>query len=209
MKWKKYTKIVLTAVLHFPNLFYHLWCGVHSQTIGFQHLHSFVSWRLIMLIVLFCKGSFYKCKYFEQKCYWMFTHNDDTSCKESNLGQLTGPIMTDDLSVVYPCNRGKCSINCTCESCQNTKRNICHLKNHKKHSRHSSWKEFIFSQQKLIDQPRSIAVDVIKFSGIKKSCKICRQNVKNHFEKHLEFHLQCKLCLFQLASMEDERKFMK
>ena len=51
--------------------------------------------------------------------------------------------------------------------------------------------------------------NVIKISGFKKSCKICRQNVKNHFEKHLEFHLQCKFCLFQLASMEDEHFWKK
>ena len=163
----------------------------------------------------------------------MFNHSNDVVCQESNLGHMNGPAMTDSLTVVYPCSKGMCSLDCTCDLCNNTRRKLCPIKSHKQHLTkfekscpvqtvshcQDHWvdhpenfngdedicveKNLYFHNKELVDQPRSYAVDIIKLAGIKKSCDICRKNVQNHFEKHMEFHLQCKFCLFQLVSMDD------
>ena len=175
----------------------------------------------------------HKCKNFVEKHYWMFSHGDEVICKEGKMGNITGPVMSEELTVLYPCNKGKCSLDCKCELCENTRSKSCPLKHHKKHLAkfdrkcpiqiasqcQEHWvshpdnfdtdedilveKNVFFHNQKLVDQPRSCAVEIIKFAGIKKSCITCRRNVQNHFEKHMDYHLQCKFCLFQLATLED------
>ena len=61
----------------------------------------------------------------------------------------------------------------------------------------------------LVEQPRNQAVEVVKFPGINRSCLECRKNVYDHFRNHLVFHLQCKFCSFQLASLEDNQFWEK
>ena len=59
-------------------------------------------------------------------------------------------------------------------------------------------KNLYFHNGKLVKTPRDIAVQIIKFSGIKKSCDNCKEDVEDHFKEHMFPHLQCKLCLFML-----------
>ena len=173
------------------------------------------------------------CSNFLEKDYWMFSHGNDVSCQESKLGHMSGPAMTDELTVIYPCSKGLCSLDCTCDLCDATRRKLCPLKSHKKHlikfekscpvqkdsQCQDHWvdhpenfnddedirveKNLYYHNKELVNQPRSYAVEIIKFAGIKKSCITCRKKVQNHFEKHMEYHLQCKFCLFQFVSMED------
>ena len=175
----------------------------------------------------------HKCKYFIERDYWMFTHGDEIICNQETIDSLDGPSMTENLTVVYPCNKHKCRIACSCQLCEQTRTNICPLEHHKKHLTRfdkicpvqifsqcqEHWvshpdnfildedilveKNLFYHNQELVHQPRSYAVEIIRFAGIKKSCLICRTNVQNHFEKHLDFHLQCKFCLFQLATLEN------
>ena len=184
-------------------------------------------------------GHLHNCKNYTDKHYWMFTHGEDVDCNQSDLEYLTGPAMTESLTIIYPCNKGKCALDCTCNLCMNTKKAICDLNDHKKHIHdfekdcpvqqvsqcQEHWishpfnfdededilveKNIFFHNQKLVDQPRSHAVDVIKLTGIKRSCLKCRRDVHDHFQKHLDFHLQCKLCLFQLLSLDDSEFWQK
>ena len=172
----------------------------------------------------------HKCKNFTAKDYWMFSHSEN--CNKNSFDNLDGPSTTDQLTVVYPCNKGKCAIDCTCDLCENTRAKLCPLQDHKKHLAkfdkdcriqissqcQDHWvthpenfdidvdilveKNIFYHNQMLVDQPRSVAVDIIKFAGIKKSCKTCRSNIQNHFEKHMVFQMQCnrefwgKVCNF-------------
>ena len=66
------------------------------------------------------------------------------------------------------------------------------------------WKaSFYFICNELAEQHRNRVVETVKFAGIKKSCIECRRNVFDHFRNHLDIHLQCNLCCFQLATLED------
>ena len=176
-------------------------------------------------------GNLHKCQNFDGKHHWMFGHDDDVVC---NGAGLDGPGMKDNLALVYPCSKNICLVDCICSFCENTRRGLCKLNKHKKHmqqfdkdclvQRQSQcqlhWvthpenfeyeedivieKNIFFHNDKLIEQPRNHVVDIIKFAGIKKDCLECRSNVHDHFRNHLDFHLQCKFCSFQLATLVDK-----
>lgn len=63
-------------------------------------------------------------------------------------------------------------------------------------------KNLFFHNGKIVDAPRNTAVEILKFAGIKKSCKVCTNDVKNHFGEHMVFHSQCKYCLFEMREKE-------
>ena len=65
-------------------------------------------------------------------------------------------------------------------------------------------KNIFYHNLKLVDQPRKHSTGQIMFAGIKKICKVCRLNVKNHFKHHKVIHLQCKYCLYQLKTAFDK-----
>ena len=128
----------------------------------------------------------------------MFTHDEKVCCNGRRLEALHGPVMTEELTLVYPCNRGMCAIDCTCELCENTRTNVCPLKEHKKHISkfdikcpvqiasqcQDHWvshpanfnmeedifveKNVFFHNNQLIEQPRNYALDILRFAGIKK-----------------------------------------
>ena len=181
----------------------------------------------------------HECNNFVEKHYWMFGHGGHVSCDEGALGDLDGPAMTRDMTLVYPCNLGKCNKDCLCDFCERTRTNICPLNKHKKHLTkfdedclvqkaaqcQEHWvdhpenynededilveKNLFYHNNKLVDHPRSYTVQNIKFAGIKKSCATCRRNIQNHFEEHMTFHLQCKFCLFQITTLQDSNFWRK
>ena len=198
-----------------------------SSTSSFCKLENDPYNRLIL------EGKLHKCNFFVANDHWMFSHSEDVACLKNRFGYLNGPVTTHELTSVYPCSKGWCNVDCTCDLCENTRKRMCPLKNHKKHltkfdrtcevQRASQcqehWvghpqnfnaeedimveKNLFFHNNQLVKQPRSQAVEIVHFSGIKKSCKTCRSNVQNHFEKHMVFHLQCKFCLYQIFTMVD------
>ena len=181
----------------------------------------------------------HECSNFAAKHFWMFSHGDGLDCDEGLIKQMDGPVVSDELTVIYPCNKGRCNMNCICQLCEQTRTKICPSKNHRKHLTkfdkdcpvqeasqcQEHWvghpdnfnrdedilveKNLFFHNNTVVDQPRSYKNDILKFAGIKKSCQTCRTNLQDHFENHMIFHLQCKLCLFQMATMEDPNFWSK
>ena len=172
------------------------------------------------------------CSNFSEKNYWMYTHGDKVDCIKGPNDILEGPVMTPDLSVVYPCNRSGCNHDCICDLCINS--HMCPKSDHKKHLRSthtecivvqnfqcqdhkinhpdnfdekediSIQKNIFYHNLELQQQPRQNSTGEIKFSGIKKSCSLCRDNVKNHLKYHHVIHLNCKFCVHQMKTAVDK-----
>ena len=187
------------------------------------------SWNQLVL-----DEKMHECLNFSEKHYWMFGHGGGVHCENLFGNKLEGPAVTTKLTVVYPCSNSSCMVNCPCNLCKNTSKGLCSLLEHKKHAvrfhkdcsvqkqaqcqlhwvTHPEWfdseedvvveKNVYFHNDELIEQPRSQAVEIIKFAGILKSCLECRLNLYDHFRNHLVFHLQCKFCSFQMATLEDK-----
>ena len=159
------------------------------------------------------------CLNFLSTDFWMFKHAENISCIEANSRKLEGPAMTQQLAVVYPCDQGKCNVNCVCKLCEKTKSNMCPIAEHKDHLRRFEpncliqkesqcqihWvghpnnfdngedivveNNLFYHNKELVEQPRSYKVAELKFSNIKKSCQLCRNDVEDHFKNHLVFHV--------------------
>jgi hypothetical protein len=170
-------------------------------------------------------GSLHVCENFSEKHYWMYTHGDGVLCETGTVRDLTGPAMTHDLKIIYPCNKSSCNQGCLCDLC--LKSQMCPNKEHKRHIKDSNqecaveksiqcqdhWishpenfnekedvvgeKNVFYHNKKLLDQPRKHYTEKLKFAGIKKSCKLCKSNVKNNFKFHKVIHMQCKYCEYQ------------
>ena len=173
------------------------------------------------------------CNYFLAEHYWTFNHGEQNICTGGQGEEMKGPAMSKQLSVVYPCSRGKCAVDCICELCEKTRNKMCQLENHKTHLKkfttnclvqkssqcQEHWvshpkkfnqeedilveKNIYFHNNQIVDNPRSYAVEIIRLSGIKKTCQFCRKNVENHFKHHMVYHLQCKICLYQIDTLTD------
>ena len=187
----------------------------------------------------FLDETFHNCSEYEVFHHWRFSHHPQYSCLTQESSKLLGPVMTRELTLVYPCNIGMCSIHCQCNLCKNTRHMICSLVNHKKHMEHfdidclvqknsqcqEHWvthpdnfnreedifveKNLFFHNGELVDQPRNHTLEKIKFAGIKKKCIPCRENIYDHFKNHLDIHPCCKFCSFQLATLKDSRYWEK
>ena len=183
------------------------------------------------------RAGFHFCTNFSEKHYWMYTHNRKTKCNEGVLRNLQGPVMSNDLKVVYPCNRSGCNVYCLCDLCSNSNNcpksehkshlkdfklecsvkdlSICadHVINHPKNFDESEDisvdKNVFYHNLELVVDPRSHSVGKIHFAGIKKSCQNCRSNVENHFRYHKVIHMQCKFCIYQMQSAIDNRFWEK
>jgi hypothetical protein len=177
------------------------------------------------------------CAEFEDFHHWRYSHDQKYPC--ANVSTLSGPAIQHDLTMVYPCNIGMCCLPCQCRLCANIKKNMCSLENHKMHMKNfdiscvvqqdaqcqEHWvthpdnfnveedilveKNIFFHNGELVEQPRNHTLDIIKFSGIKKKCKRCRENVYDHFRNHHDIHACCKFCSFQLATLKDSKFWEK
>jgi hypothetical protein len=173
------------------------------------------------------------CTNFAEKHYWMYRHNGNVPCNKGHVENLEGPAMTSDLKVIYPCNRAGCNQDCLCDLCIN--RLECPRMEHKEHLKESNSecsvtkesqcqehnidhpenfnkvedisvdKNIFYHNLKLVDQPRQHSTGKIKFAGIRKKCRVCRSNIKNHFKHHKVIHLQCKYCVYQMKTAFDEK----
>ena len=176
----------------------------------------------------------HRCNNFLAKDFWMFRHEKNIPCNEAGSTHLDGPAMTEQLTTVYPCNHGRCIVDCLCKFCEKTRTNLCDINDHKYHLEsfepecpvqkesqcQNHWvghpknfdvvedivveKNMFFHNNQLVEQPRSYKVEEIRFSNIKKSCLLCRGDVYDHFKNHMVLHVQCKLCHFQMSSYEDK-----
>ena len=73
-----------------------------------------VAWIIIPLALR--KGSRI-CSNFTEKHFWLYTHGDKVECYKGKVEQLSGPAMTYNMKVIYPCNRSACNHGCDCGFC--------------------------------------------------------------------------------------------
>ena len=172
------------------------------------------------------------CSNFAEQNFWMYSHSEKVDCTRGTIDSLVGPVMTPDLTVVYPCNRSGCNHGCLCDLCLNSHK--CPTIDHKKHLQEKNSqciiernfqcqehkmghphnfndkedilveKNLFYHNLKLEKEPRRFSTGSIKFAGIKKMCKLCRANIHNHFKHHKVPHLNCKLCVYQMKTMTDK-----
>ena len=163
--------------------------------------------------------------------------NPHPHCEDKEDINLEGPASTQDTAVIYPCNLKKCRLRCMCLFCQQVRQLKCH--NHKKHIKHNmkicKIQELVNCQEHWLDHPKNFETDTdIKvdhhkiycdgevrehgrnelymttlYPGLKRSCRNCIKNVKDHLSEHLVPHLQCKLCLYDLKTSGDSQFWEK
>ena len=171
------------------------------------------------------------CTNFSEKNYWMYTHSEKIECFKGSIESLEGPAMTPDMTVVYPCNRSGCNHNCVCDLCINghklkkselkthmqeahsecvdilniqcQEHKIDHPENFDENEDINVQKNIYYHNLELEKQPRKNSTGDLKFAGIKKTCNMCRDNIKDHLKNHHIIHLNCKFCNHQIKSAFD------
>ena len=172
------------------------------------------------------------CTNFSGKNYWMYSHSEKVECVKGPIEHIEGPVMTHDLTVIYPCNRSGCNHNCLCDLCLNSQN--CSKSEHKNHMTEIKeecvveqnfqcqdhninhpdnfdvmedimvQKNIFYHNLELEKQPRRHSAGDLKFAGIKRDCGLCRHNVENHFRHHKVIHLNCRFCLHQMKTSIDK-----
>ena len=160
------------------------------------------------------------------------TGTDVSECETNADKILEGPVSDlKSLGISYPCNLRHCWLSCRCTFCQMARLMKC--RNHKEHMTYNikdciiqqsaqcqeHWvdhpenfnsddieieKKILFHNKKLKKDGRNYHTESIKYAGLKKECSKCRKNTKEHLNKHLTPHLQCKHCLYEMKTMEDK-----
>ena len=70
-------------------------------------------------------------------------------------------------------------------------------------------RNLLYHNGKLKTDGRNYFTNSTEFSGLKAACGECRKNTNDHLGNHLTLHFQCKHCLFELKSVEDEYYWKK
>lgn len=134
----------------------------------------------------------------------------------SNL-TLNGPAITKSGKIVYPCNKGHCSIECPCKLCQIQEETALEFQSeghnsqcnqHKCEMERSSQPGDSFTipfyadtlEEENIALPNghglSLMDNWIKHAGIPRSCEECQVDLLDHQIHHHVLHLQCKFCKY-------------
>ena len=173
------------------------------------------------------------CQSFKSSDHWTFVHGEDDYCEDiDEKFILTGPVaMKDSFAVIYPCNLNHCWVICKCRFCDNMKTTKCvdhmnhikfnvkeciiqkrsqcqdHLIDHPDNFDEKDdiqiEKKLLFHNGKILKHGQNYFIKCIKYAGLKKHCKRCKEDTKEHYTNHCTPHLQCKHCLHELKSMED------
>jgi hypothetical protein len=65
-------------------------------------------------------------------------------------------------------------------------------------------KNILFHNGHLLENGRQYCTKRVKCAGLKLVCVQCREDVREHFSKHLTPHSQCKICVHESLSIEEE-----
>ena len=166
------------------------------------------------------------CKTFKKQDHWKYKHHID-ECKEFHHQVLDGPATTMESRIYHPCDLQRCWVECTCRFCY-LNRTIC-CKQHKMHliqntneciiQREAKCQEhfidhqdnfreqedikitkpLLFHNGKVKTHGRNYQIGTLQFSGLKKTCKECKDDTLDHLHNHMVPHLQCKHCLYGLS----------
>ena len=173
------------------------------------------------------------CKFLARSAHWTYVHNGEnlSTCVANDGKALEGPVSMPDQSIAYPCNLKCCWKGCLCRFCKLAISFEC--KDHKAHMQHNlrqcilqksaqcqeHWldhpdnfevgdidvkKNILFHNGHLLENGRQYCTKKVKCAGLKLICVQCREDVREHFSKHLTPHSQCKICVHELLSIEDE-----
>ena len=124
----------------------------------------------------------------------------------SNL-PLNGPALKRSGKIIYPCDKGYCSIECPCKLCQlqeemqhedYNSQCIEHKCELDRNSQPGDSFTIPFYADTLEDKSISLQNGVtdnwIKHAGIPRSCRECQADLLDHQIYHHVFHMQCKFC---------------
>ena len=170
------------------------------------------------------------CRNYKKEDHWKFHHNSEDKTYLKDDDNIEGPVTTTNQTIAYPCNKGHRHC-CTCKLCSTVK--IYKCKNHKEHMTYnlkkclvqkaaqcqSHWidhpdnmtdediifrRHIIFHNGELVKHGRNYHFSEVILAGLKRACMRCRSDVEEHFLKHLVFHPQCKICLYESKTVDDE-----
>ena len=173
------------------------------------------------------------CKFLPRSAHWTYVHSDEklSTCMASDGRALEGPVSLPDQSIAYPCNLKSCRKGCVCRFCKLARSFEC--KDHKNHMQHNLRhcilqqsaqcqehcldhpdnfvvgdidvkKNILFHNGHLLENGRQYCTKRVKCAGLKLVCVQCREDVREHFSKHLTPHSQCKICVHESLSIEEE-----
>ena len=171
------------------------------------------------------------CRNFTNADHWNFYHVDEVqSCVKDDGVVYSGPVTMRDQTIAYPCTKGHRHC-CTCKLCTMVGKYKCF--NHKEHATFNlkkclvqkssqcqlHWidhpenkkdddinfrKNILFHNEEIVEHGRNYYSNEVILAGLKRECIRCRGDVEDHFSKHLTFHPQCKICLYESKTAHNE-----
>ena len=148
-------------------------------------------------------------KNYEECRYSTFQHINDTDCpafSDSSKKIYTQPFIRNE-KWHYPCNIGGCAKDCECPPCSDGAEMRCSdhhpdhpemfhpnedISHHRRLLFDSKMQRPIFNRP--LSDPKSCPPK-LELAGIKKKCRICRTNFKNHLKYHHTLHSDvCEIC---------------
>ena len=152
---------------------------------------------------------------------------------ETKKNKLSGPASTWSKSIIYPCEKGQCCIECPCNLCTSREgpcgqycakspckdcdkqciKHKCELD--RTYSRNDSFTIPFFFQTleevKAIGDSRKLAGtgcdperNFIKYAGVPRSCTDCQEDLLDHEMHHSVLHYLCKFCRKSLRILKNE-----
>ena len=166
------------------------------------------------------------------------TGRDGSTCDHNDGMILEGPASEkESLAVSYPCDLKNCWKCCDCKLCILLRMLKCD--NHKEHMKYNikdcliqqtaqcqeHWidhpenfkpeediqidKKILFHNNLLLKNGQNYTHKSVRYAGLKQFCKKCRKNTKEHLNKHLAPHAQCKHCQFEMKTLQDKSFWRK
>jgi hypothetical protein len=148
-------------------------------------------------------------KIYPEEMYSTFQHEKNEDCpafKDKSKAVNDKPSMKDN-KVKYPCNVGGCGKDCECDPCTDSGPLLC-PNHHPDHPQMFDPEEDLSVSRRMFVDPRtkqsiykrplahpSLHPPTLLLAGLKKRCKICRRNMKNHLRFHYTLHREvCDIC---------------
>ena len=150
-----------------------------------------------------------KGKSYPEEMFSTFCHENNDNCpafKDKSKVVIIKPTVKDN-KVNYPCNLGGCEKGCECDPCTDKGPLLC-PNHHPDHPLMFDPEEDLVISRRIFVDPetkqsiskRPLAHPILHpphllLAGLKRKCKRCKRNVKNHLKHHLTLHTEvCDIC---------------